>query len=218
MVAFYVPIGLTAVQNPPVLVFTDSGVNTSGSTGTFTGLSFGTAAVDRYLVAAFGYNSATAATAATIGGVSATLLIGVNSPFGNARTAIFIAAVPTGTSGTVVLSNGAGGNTTIALYSITGLLSPAAVATNSASGTPPANLSVAVNAFGVAIVCGYSSGASSTASWTNLTAIDTNNHFISTATTSAGNFLASSAPTTLNTTFSYTNTNNAMSCCAVSLR
>lgn len=203
---------------PPVLTFVASGVNTTSPGSTFSGVNFGAAAADRYLIAAFGYNSATDALTATIGGAAATRLVGVNSPFGNARTAIFIALVPSGTSGTVVLSNGAGGNTTLALYSVTGLLSPTAVATNTASGTPPANLSVAVSAFGIAIVCGYSSGASSTATWSSLTAIDTNNRFIATALTTAGNFVSTGPASTLNTTFNYTNTSNVMSCCAVSLR
>lgn len=205
-------------SRPPVLTFVASGVFTSGSGSTFTGMNFGTAAADRYMIAVFGYSSLTTATSATIGGVSASLLVGAVSPFQSAKTAIFIALVPSGTSGTVVISNGAGGNSTLALYSVTGLLSPTAVATNTASGTPPANLSVGVSAFGVAIVCGYSTGASSTATWSNLTAIDTNNRVTTTSLSSAGNFVSAGPSSTLNTTFNYTSTSNAMSCCAVSLR
>lgn len=204
-------------SKPPVLTLTDKAQNTSGGGGTFTGLNLGAAAPDRYMVAAIGNSSATATTAVTIGGVSATQLVAVNSPFGNARTSIWIALVPTGASGNVVISNGAGGNTTIALYSITGLLSPSAVATSTASGTPPQSLSVAVNALGFVICVGYSSGATSTATWSGLTSTDVNVLFITNFLQSAGHFSAPTS-TTLSTTFSYSNTNNAMSCCAVSLR
>lgn len=75
-----------------------------GTTTTFSAQDFGPAGSSRIMVAAFGegpVTSAPAITSVTIGGVAATLINGVLST--SERVAIYAAAVPTGTSGDVVI-------------------------------------------------------------------------------------------------------------------
>ena len=209
-------------SKPPVVNLADSRINTSGSGNTFSGMTFGAEKADRYLVAAFGFSSASDATGCTIGGVAATLLASAQSPLGGTiRTAIFIAPVPSGTSGTVVISHGAGGNTALALYSITGLKSPAAFDIGITNGPQPLILSMAVPASGIAIVCGFSGVATTTAAWTSLTAIDTNSLFATQFLTSSGHFNGPKVSSVLNTTLSFTQTlptSNRGASCGVSLR
>jgi hypothetical protein len=88
---------------PLAVTFTDSDSSGSNNTTyTFTGLSIGTAAATRYVIAGFaaeGGSNPTAASSVTIGGVSATLLSGTGT-----YAAIYIALVPTGTTATVAIT------------------------------------------------------------------------------------------------------------------
>ena len=95
--------------SPPAVVditATDSSVDpTDATTFTFSSQSFGAAAADRKIIIGMGHRgSAATVTSITVGGVAATSV--VESPSSGAeadRACIFIADVPTGTTGNVVV-------------------------------------------------------------------------------------------------------------------
>lgn len=216
MVAFYVPIGLMDAPKPIVVSFLGSASDTSG--GNFN-LSFGAADPNRYLVAMVG--SGDGSVAVTIGGVTATPLVQqqYNGSAAGA-TGIYLAKVPTGTSGTVTITN-ANANRAVGLYSLINLQSVSAVATSSASAftTPkPLPLNINIQAGGVVLTVTYSSGSGSSpsATWTGLTP-DANFSFTNLSFAgvfSCGN-IQSPVPATKNMTVTVAGTET---CCAVSLR
>lgn len=137
------------------------------ATYTYAGLNFGTAAVDRYLVACVTYRvgSAIGISSVTIGGVAATLVIGASS--GTAptvtRAAIYIALVPTGTSGNVVVTHsGTVSRAGCSLYSLTGIGSATASATSTMTNLAGGTFGsfTLPNASHV-IACGYNGDGSS---------------------------------------------------------
>ena len=117
--------GLTA----PSVSFLQSAASTSNAQNyTFSSQSLGTAASDRKIIACVNSSavnvSALSVSSVTIGGVSATQIVAGNADNNNSLQpfAIFIADVPSGTSGDVVVSLNAnnGANCHIALYRATG--------------------------------------------------------------------------------------------------
>jgi hypothetical protein len=133
---------------------------------TFSGLAFGVEAPDRTLVAAIaGGATGQTVTAVTIGGMAATQIAGpANNGFSHAS--IWVALVPTGTSGAVTISaTGASWDFALGLYGMTGngLLTPAAAAT----GTSAASLTVAGGS--VVIAAAFSNPGSLPAAWNGLT-------------------------------------------------
>lgn len=157
-----VMVPLSAVAPPSVqVVLVSSGTQAQVSgNATFTSQNFGPAAANRYIVI-----GTTALTTVTVGGVSATKMVSVTSS--NGTSALWVAAVPTGTSGTVVV-NGSGSQTTaFAAYSMIGNASPTPGATNTSTTNPP-SASIAIPTRGVAIAfCLSENGA--TPVWTGLT-------------------------------------------------
>jgi hypothetical protein len=101
---------------------------------TYTGVDFGTEAADRYIIVAIGQrNDSRTFTSVTIGGVTATIL--VQNVDGNTSAGIAIAAVPTGTSGDVVVNlNGTADSHYLGVWSATGLASPTPVDTGTVNG------------------------------------------------------------------------------------
>lgn len=107
---------------------------TTQSPVTFSNVDFGTEAADRYIIVGYSTrNDTRTINSVTIGGVSATIL--VQQGDGNTTTGMAIAAVPTGTSGDVVvtLSGGADAHY-LGVWSATGLASATPVATATSSG------------------------------------------------------------------------------------
>lgn len=102
---------------------------------TYTGVDFGTEAADRYIIVALGTrNDSRTFTSVTIGGVTATIL--VQQRDGNTTAGIAIAAVPTGTSGTVEVNlNGNADSHYLGVWSATGLDSATPVDTGTVSGS-----------------------------------------------------------------------------------
>lgn len=145
---------------------------TSGSSITFSGLSFGVASSGRYLAACITWNSSPnhALASCTIGGVAATILTQVQSGgSGGQSCAIAIALVPTGTSGSVVANfGGSVVNFAVELYSVLGIQSPAAssVAT-SVANAPTATLAVQAN--GGVLGVGRCSRTTPSATWAGIT-------------------------------------------------
>lgn len=169
---------------PPTVItstFLDEARITGGALSTFTfpGLTFGAEAPDRYLVACVAWQTGASAqiTGVTIGGVAAGLLVASSFSVANRATAMFIALVPTGLTGSVVVTqNAVSLNCSVALYSLDGMSSGAAsqvaapVAIN-----PGAALNVSPN--GAVIAVATAGGpASPTATWTNLVEDCDNNY------------------------------------------
>lgn len=147
-----------------------SSVVATGPPWTSASISFGTIASNRYLVAAIvGQSSGLSITGVTIGGVTATLQgsVAVN---GVAQAGIWIAAVPTGASGNVIISATGGASSWdfgVGLYSLYGNHALSADATGQSTANP---LSVTLNApAGCVVIASAFLAANATAVWTNLT-------------------------------------------------
>lgn len=139
------------------------------TTYTFAAMSFGTASADRYLIAGFigGVTTVRTVSSVTIGGVTATELYYVAN--GATAAAFYIAAVPTGTSGDVVITWSAGYDRCgVSLWSATGLGSTTVVDTGT-STADPYNDTMNCNAGGFILGVGFDNGGPSTWTWTNLT-------------------------------------------------
>jgi hypothetical protein len=160
---------------PAAAVFTANSSNTvASSTYNFTSQSFGTASADRSIVVGAAGQSgggAAAITSLSIGGVSASQLL-VASETSNAIE-FWIAAVPTGSSGTVTVDWAAQrARCAIAVWAVTGLLSSAVSdsAQESGFGSTPGNGTVNVPAGGVVLGMTYDGGTGGrTWSWSGLT-------------------------------------------------
>jgi len=85
--------------------FSDSAFQQANlTTYSFTSMNFGTAATDRKIITAFsGGNVFRNVSSVTIGGVAATALATIKSTGGALTTAMYIADVPSGTSGTITV-------------------------------------------------------------------------------------------------------------------
>lgn len=157
------PAGIVSPKGPAFSILS-SGINTANQIEyTFSSLSFGAAATDRLLIVAVtsgGVLDPATLLSATIGGVSATIHAQANNTGNsvNGHAAVFSALVPTGTSGSVVVTwDGAGamGNTAYALYRATGLVSSTPTDTATAAGTSPTmSIDRANNGFIVAAAAG----------------------------------------------------------------
>jgi hypothetical protein len=126
------PFGITFIS--------DATLSTVGTTYTFTSQAIGTADPTRLVVVGIGHGvSGRTVTSATIGGISATQATGAQPSGSGSNTDIWYAAVPTGTTATIVINySGSEDRTAIAVYSVigTGLAFSAANGTTISSGTP----------------------------------------------------------------------------------
>jgi hypothetical protein len=140
------------------------------TTYTFSSVSFSTARADRRLVAAvFEQGGAVGISSVTIGGVSASQLVGSGGTT-NPLVSLWIAAVPTGTSGNVVVQFGAGtANCAIAVWAVYGASSSTAFATATTSAAEnPASESLSVPANGVAIAASRQVDNTNAFTWSGL--------------------------------------------------
>lgn len=155
---------------------------------TFSSQTFGTAAADRYIIACFGWNleddsTSNTLSGVTIGGVTATLVnqTTLNNTSTNDRSGcgMYIANVPTGTSGDVVatFTTGASGGPHgcgVGLFRVTGI-NPTKHDDGVASADTNANPSTTIDCPANGIIVGVSdvaeNGASAgeTATWAGLT-------------------------------------------------
>lgn len=148
---------------------------TNATTYTFTACDIGTASADRRVIIGahmYGGTSRSLAGTPTIAGINATVLTTNTASTGN--SILLIAAVPTGTTGDIVLqwSSGCAG-CAVSVWYATGLTSdtPIATASNiSASAPTSGSLSTVDGGFLVAAAtCRYHDGTLRTHSWTNAT-------------------------------------------------
>lgn len=142
------------------------------TTYTFATQNLGTAAGGRYIavgIGARGTNSGLTISTVTIAGVSATETIQVtNSASSNNVSGIYIAAVPTGTTGDVVVTFSVGVlRCAIQMYRLVGIDSITASDTGTSTALDPTT-SIDVPAGGVAIGAANCSNAT-TATWTGIT-------------------------------------------------
>lgn len=144
------------------------------STYNFTSQPLGTPGDNRYIVAAFGMrrnNTTFPSCACTINGVSATLLSSRRGTASDADgTYLFIAAVPTGTSGTVSFSLSLSALCGLAgLWAVYDIESPALRDAATTAGVDPANMNVDVLAGDVIIAVAGDYARSTSSSWTGAT-------------------------------------------------
>lgn len=117
MVAFYVPIGLVTAPKP-ILAFTDSATSSSqGGTSRTYAVSFGSGHPTRYMIVMWAMKNASGSYSCTVGGVSTSLIM--NSTLGQQIFNIWIAPLPTGSSGNVIVSGSIADITVIGVYSLT---------------------------------------------------------------------------------------------------
>lgn len=159
---------------------------TSGANKTFAGLTFGAEAADREIIAVIGFSdssglSSNPATAVTIGGVAATQ-DGSFLGAGGSHCDIWRATIPTGASGDVVITRGAGGAITrweIGLYRMTGCGGQAAYdtavqRTTTSTGGDAGSLDVPANGAAILAVKRVSTTAPTFSEATNPFTVDTN--------------------------------------------
>jgi len=170
-------IGALSSRNVAQVIFTDSAVDTTDATTyTFTSRAIGSAAANRIVLAAIfvrGSPSGSFRTfsSVTIGGVTATAITGTDLVFTNAnwgRFGLFYAAVPTGTTATVVVTMSGASSQRAAIvlfagYGISTTVPAVTTVTNSLSMT----LNVASAEGGTLIAMAANcDGPSSTVTWT----------------------------------------------------
>lgn len=183
------------------------------TTYTFSSVNFGTADGARYIICGVSSRAGGSSTinSVTIGGVTASIVVQINSAAdsGFNTAGIAIAAVPTGTSGDVVVVFSAGqARATIYLWSSTTLESATASDFDSnAANDPSVNIDCPANGFIIA-VASFSVGTGST-TWTGLTedydqALESNLN----VTMASDNFVA--AQTGLTVSANSSNTNGVM--------
>lgn len=144
----------------------------NASTYTFSAQNLGTASSDRYIICTIGSRIGSAdlnLNSVTIGGVSATIVIQeTNFTTNSGLAAIAIAAVPTGTTGDVVVTlDGTAARCLISLYSATDLSSATAHEALANTGVNPTiALDVPTDGFAIAIATQWTA---TTTAWTGLT-------------------------------------------------
>lgn len=163
-----------SAQTPPA-------ASTSGlTTYTFSGAAIGTASSDRRIVVAIGSraNAARSVSSVTVGGISATELVTANDSGSGADIAsLWIAEVPTGTTGDIVVTFSAAMlRCAVAQYAVYGMGSNSAFHTQASAGSVANNVarSVSINvpANGAVIGADWGAGSGSPtciATWTELT-------------------------------------------------
>lgn len=138
------------------------------TTYSFAGQNLGTASADRYIVAAFAHRAGAGTptgSTVTIGGVGATFLAGVSN--GTGRCELWIALVPTGTTGTISITWSAGvARCVMGAWALTSLQSSTPTATYSSIASPM-SVSANIAAGGVALAMGFAN-VSATATWAGL--------------------------------------------------
>jgi hypothetical protein len=164
-----------APSGPLTVEFTGSAVDATAQTVyTFTAQPLGTATADRQIVVGFSERASAirTITSITVAGQACGIINQIFSGAGDInRTAMCIAAVPTGTTGDVVVTlSGAALRAGIGLWALKG----SATTASSASGvstTDPATSTLTIPVGGVAIGYGFAADGAvpRTATWTNLT-------------------------------------------------
>ena len=151
---------------------TQTSSSSNATAYTFSSTSIGTAAGDRIVVVSVSGSasdeSGNAMASLTVGGIAATKA--AEAWHNGKLTAIWYAAVPTGTTATIVATFGdSQTRCSIAVHTLTGAsASPSDTATTSGSGSSLSLSALTIPTDGVAIVS-FANGSSSIVTWTNAT-------------------------------------------------
>jgi hypothetical protein len=143
------------------------------STYTFSGVSIGTAGANRHVIVGImslaDNLGVTGISSVTIGGVTATTQVAVNDTATGSFSALVIAAVPTGTTGDVVVNmTTTQARLRIGVWAAYDLTSPTAVTTNQSKNANPSVLNINTQAGDIVVGVGFNNTASSV-SWTGAT-------------------------------------------------
>lgn len=147
------PGGIIGGALPSVVLTDTAQLNTGGATKTFTAMDLG-AEGRRHIVIALGVLGSGAPTGCTVAGVTATQLA-IENIF-NFRSALYIASVPTGLTGDVVVTLASTGGAFIGVYALYNLRSATPVdtvtdAVNGGAGLYTTDLDANVSARGVVV-------------------------------------------------------------------
>lgn len=161
------PTSGTNYSLPSLQFVTSVTTSANNTTYTFSAVSIGTAASDRFVVATVhGHHaSSIVMTSATIGGVAATILAQ------NYATTIIMAYVPTGTTADVVVTfSGLEGRCSISIYSLTGRsLDYVVDAKTSQFTTAAGSVTIVPTHTDCVVVAASTFESSSAVAWTNAT-------------------------------------------------
>lgn len=161
-------VGFGSGGGKATITFTDNSVAGSGQNQTFSTQSLGAAASDRYIIVGVAGEAGTdTVSSLTVAGVSATNVVVQQSGFSTAE--IWIASVPTGTTGDIVVNwSGTQDATGIGVWAMYGG-SATAHDTGSATGSGSVfSTSLTIPSDGVAVAC-QSKNNTSTATWAGVT-------------------------------------------------
>lgn len=169
----FIPAAIVASGGDATITFTDNDQQSApGTSYTFTSQSFGSASSDRLILVGVATEDNGAADAdivsMTVGGISASLIVAAKNTTEHAE--FWIAAVPSGTSGTIAITFAASafevGIGVWALYNA----SSTATNTGSDISGDPSSINLNINAGGVAagVLC-QRSNVNVTYTWVNLT-------------------------------------------------
>lgn len=171
--------GRTTAQSTVVAIsYTDFEIQDSAAT-TFTYTSKAIGAIDgnRRVIVATGstVNASRTVSSVTVGGISATQAVTAESSGSGvyARTSIWIATVPSGTTANIVVTYSASVNrSAISVWAAYGLQSSTATSTGSSSSSSDpmtASLTINTGGIGVGMAHNYYGGGHTSYTWTNLT-------------------------------------------------
>lgn len=170
------------------------------TTYTFAAQPLGAAAADRYIVVGVQRRPAATVSAVTVGGVSATQVVTATNS--DNAVSLWIAAVPTGTTGDVVVTLSTGVlRCAIQVYRLTGIASPVPYHTVTGSGTGTASGALNIPAGGVAIGCAVQGTTTTAATWAGLTEDYDAQVEVITASSASGTFASPQTGLTVSCTF-----------------
>lgn len=221
---FVPPVVFSSGASNPTLSFTADVTLTGGAGGiasgrTYTSVAIGTAGANRTIIVVDGFRDAGSCPLAsmTIGGVSATRVAQqINSVTNTTIMSVWVAAVPTGTTATIVTvyCGSVDSAEGLGVYAAYGLVSSTPTATAGSSSSTAPSLNLNVSAGGMVVAGAWALGQTTTiGSWTGLTS-DFNLLTDPTSTSqyqggASGSNLAGATPRTVSLTYGTTSTGEA---------
>lgn len=215
LVLVFVGVNLKFASAAGAISFVDSDTNTtSGTSLTYSAVSLGAEAADRYIIVSAAQRNAGVSrpiSSATIGGVAATIIAqdeSLNAGIAGNGLGLIIALVPTGATGDIVI-NYSGGSVlrgSIGVWSATGITSTATDTATDVASPFTQDLDISANGIGVgSCVTGVTSA---TFTWSGLT--EDYDTVGVTTNTQSGASLASASTQTISTTCTPSSVSNSV--------
>lgn len=190
----------------------------TAATQTFTGMNFGTANASRWLIACFSEGTANRTfTSVTIGGVAATEIADSHNAGSTSTrpTSIWIANVPTGASGSVVVVMSGTNSATLALY---GCISPTGLTVQGKSEQDGTSNTISIATTAGGLLLGILGGGATAVTFGGaIDTTDVSGVLVATGYRYSAGHQATPATTTASVTFS-ASLGSIGSCCVVSLK